>query len=524
VLDGRYAIGDVLLLQKSNITVADLTLTRSNWHLAHVVPDGASSSGTVLHNIRAVDGGQQFIKVNPANGHFPDNGVVRCSLIEMTDIGRTFVRNNCYTGGIDIHQSRGWQIYANVLGGFWCGSGLSEHAVHVWTGSRDTQVDGNVIINSARGIGFGLGDSVAGRTYGDGACGGKAYVGHFGGAITNNFVVANDSRLFASADGFDTGIGLEQSCETNVLHNTVVSTAVPRSSSIEWRFPNTVAVVANNLVTHGLKPRDGAAATLAGNVTNAALSLFVDVPGANVHLRPTATAAIDKGVPLVNRLSLDIDAEPRGPAADVGADEYQAPAPVFSLAATGTVVAQATIEAAWTASPGGASSADWIGLYTAGAADAAPLDRQNTGGQSSGTVYFRAPGSAGTYEVRYFSGTNSIRVAVSNSIVVTAPPKPADGVAPTVVLSLPRNGQSVSTRLVVAATASDNAGVTKVELHVDGAWAANLGAWSSAATAGLTHLAVWNPAPLKPGAHKLQLKAYDAAGNVALSQVVTVYR
>ena len=216
VLDGRYAIGDVLLLQRSDITIADLTLTRSNWHLVHVVPDGGSSSGTMLHNLRGVDGGEQFIKVNPANGQYADNGVVRCSSLEMTDVGRTYVRNNCYTGGIDIHQARGWQISANLFSGFWCGSGLSEHAIHAWTGSRDTIVDRNVIINSARGIGLGLGPSTDGRTYGDSPCGGVANIGHYGGMITNNFVVANDARLFASGAGFDTGIGLEQSCETTV--------------------------------------------------------------------------------------------------------------------------------------------------------------------------------------------------------------------------------------------------------------------------------------------------------------------
>ena len=148
--------------------------------------------------------------MNPQNSQYTDNGVIRCSLFEMTDAGRAQVQNNCYTGGIDIHQSRGWQIYANVLSGFWCSSGLSDHAIHAWTGSRDTVVDRNVVINSARGIGLGLNTGVPGRTYSDSPCGGSTDVGHYGGAITNNFVAASDSRLFASGYGFDTGIGLEQ--------------------------------------------------------------------------------------------------------------------------------------------------------------------------------------------------------------------------------------------------------------------------------------------------------------------------
>jgi hypothetical protein len=229
VLDGRSAIGNVLLVQKSNVTIADITLTRSTWHLVHVAPSGPLS-GTLVHNIRGIDGGEQFIKVNPVGTDYADNGVIRCSLLEMTPAGRALVRNNCYTGGIDIHQARGWQILGNVVTGFWCASGLSEHAIHAWTGSRDTRVEGNVIINSARGIGFGLGQAVTGRTYADGPCGGAANAGHYGGTIVNNFVVANDPWLFSSSSGFDTGIGLEQSCETAVLHNTVVSTATPRSS------------------------------------------------------------------------------------------------------------------------------------------------------------------------------------------------------------------------------------------------------------------------------------------------------
>lgn len=352
VLDGQYSIGNVLLVQKSNVTIADLTLTRAYWHLVHVAPDGPLS-GTLLHNLRGVDASEQFIKVNPAEGNYADNGVIRCSSLELTDVGRPLVRNNCYTGGIDILQARGWQIYANVISGFWCGSGLPNPAIHAWTGSRDTRVEGNVIINPARGIGFGLGSVVTGRTYSDAPCGGAINVGHYGGVIVNNFVVANDPRLFTSNAGFDTGISLEQSCETNVLHNTVVSTSGPRSSSIEWRFTNTVAGIANNLTTDRLVPRDGARATTSGNVENASLSLFADVSAANLHLVAGATIAIDKAAPLVVPVSFDIDGDARGSAADVGADELPVATPTVTLSASTAVTTSGVIEGEWTASTGG---------------------------------------------------------------------------------------------------------------------------------------------------------------------------
>lgn len=322
ILDGRYVVRDLILVQESDVTIADLTLMRSYWHLVHVVPGSGRLTGTVIHNLRGIDGGEQFVKVNPANAQFADDGVVRCSSFELTDAGRASVRNNCYTGGIDLHQGRGWHIEANIFSGFWCSSGLSEHAIHAWTGSRDTVVERNIILNSARGIGFGLGESGDGRRHDDTPCSRASFIGHYGGAITNNFVMANDVRLFASSAGFDTGIGLEQSCETAVLHNTIASTSAPRSSSIEWRFANTTALVANNLVTHRLLPRDGGRATEVGNVVDASLLLFVDLANGNLHLLPNATIAIDKAAALDVPLAVDIDGEPRGVAADVGADEY----------------------------------------------------------------------------------------------------------------------------------------------------------------------------------------------------------
>lgn len=425
VLDGAYAARDLLLIQQSNVTVADLTLTRAYWHLVHVVPGTSTVTGTLLHNLRAVDGSEQFIKVNPANGQYADAGTVRCSLIELTDAGRGFVRNNCYTGGIDVHQGRGWQIYGNTFSGFWCASGLSEHAIHLWNGSRDTRVERNLVINSARGIGLGLGASVTGRTYADLPCGGATNVGHFGGAILNNFVVATDARLFASATGFDTGIGLEQSCDTSVLHNTVVSTTAPRSSSVEWRFANTSASIGNNLVSHTLLARDGARAVLAGNVANAPLSLFVDVANADLHLVPSATAAIDKGAGLASPPATDIDGESRGVSVDVGADEYYAAA-------------------------------------------------------------VPAPSPAGDIE------------------------------PPTVSIVSPVNGQQLSRPVSVTVSANDNVAVIKVELFVDGVAA------GESATAPFT--IKWNPRHAGSGAHTLQVRAYDAAGNAAASQIVTVYR
>jgi len=322
ILDGQYAIGEILLVMESDITVADLTVKRAFYHPVHVSPERRTTSGTLIHNVRLVDGAQQFIKINANNGFYADNGVVRCSSLEMTDAGRAEVRDNCYTGGIDGHQAQGWQVYLNDFSGFWCSAGLSEHAIHFWMSSRDTMIDRNVIINSARGVGLGLGQTwPVFRSYPDQPCDGKMALGHYGGSITNTVIFANDPRLFASSSGLDAGITLEQSCATNVLHNTVFSTAPP-FSSIEWRWANTTATIANNIVSHNLLQRDGGVATLAGNLTNAPASLFVDaLTNGDLHLRPTATAAIDQGAALTTPVAWDIDGAQRGSRPDIGADE-----------------------------------------------------------------------------------------------------------------------------------------------------------------------------------------------------------
>jgi hypothetical protein len=253
-----------------------------------------------------------------------DDGVVACSRIELTSTGRPHVRDSCYTGGVDAHAARGWVVRDNEIEGFWCDTGLSEHAVHFWRASRDTTVERNRLRNNARGVGFGLDSEGSGRTYPDGPCpgAGGGYVDHYGGQIRNNFVNAADPGLFASAYGFDCGICLWQACEATATHNTVHTADTGATfSSVEWRFSRTTATLTNNLVNHTMRERDGATGTLAGNVTNADGGWYVDAVAGDLHLQPDATAAIDQGVGTALTTDIDGETRPHGSAADVGADE-----------------------------------------------------------------------------------------------------------------------------------------------------------------------------------------------------------
>ena len=278
-----------------------------------------------IYRVRVIDPGQQAIKVNPDEPGFTsvlDDGLIACSTLQLTAAGRSQVRDNCYTGGIDIHAGRGWVIRDNRIEGFWCPAGLSEHAVHCWKGCRDTVVERNVLVNNARGVGFGLGTGVASRTYADSPCPGVTSAGHVGGVIRNNVIVTTDAALQSSGAGFDTGISLELACgNVQVAHNTVFSTQAPASSSIEWRFTGTTAMLLNNLTSHRLQARDGAMATLGGNSVHRdrrAVRRRAGVrpaPGARRHNHRRGVA-VPAGV-----CDADLDGDARTGMRDVGADE-----------------------------------------------------------------------------------------------------------------------------------------------------------------------------------------------------------
>lgn len=322
VLDGAYGVDEILAISASDVTLAHLTVTRAVHHPVHVYPPGPGMdvTGTHLYAVRLVDGGQQFLKVNPVVGQtgYIDGGIVECSLFELTDAGRPHVESccgGCYTGGIDVHAARGWIVRQNRFEGIYCDrAGLAEHAIHFWKGSRDTIVENNTIVDCARGIGFGLGGGAGDRVYPDAPYGG-AMLAHFDGVIRNNV-------LFADTPFYDTGIEVDEAKSPRVLHNTILTgpNASGFFSSIDVRFPVTEATVTNNLVTR-ITVRDGATLLGSNNVEQAPPDVCVAPAAGDFHLRATATSAIDQGAAVPDGgVDIDGDAHANGPP-DVGADE-----------------------------------------------------------------------------------------------------------------------------------------------------------------------------------------------------------
>lgn len=136
------------------------------------------------------------------------------------------------------------------------------------------------------------------------------------------------------------------------------------------------------------------------------------------------------------------------------------------------------------------------------------------------TVTFTALASNGTVPLTLtgnvaYQGAAVTSTTTNGSVTVGAP---ADTTAPAVTITSPASGAGPG-KLTIAATATDNVAVTKMEIYIDYKLTA------SSTTGKISYL--WNdkastskkgqPAP----SHTIVVKAYDAAGNVGSASVTT---
>jgi len=328
VIDGgAYEAREILQVTSRDVTIAHLTIRRARDHLIHLYPGGAEDlDDIVIHGVILEDAGQQFVKSNASSAdyttaRFVDGVTVACSAFVMTPAGRAYVPTNpdnasypCYTGGIDAHAAWNWRVVRNTFDGIYCDvDSLAEHAIHFWKSGRDQVIEQNVIGNCARGIGLGLTDGAGlqERAYADDphrADRVAPYVGNLDGVIRNNVV-------WADVAGFDSGISVEQALGVRVYHNTVVVSGAASGNAIEYRWPNSLVDIRNNLST-SVVVRDGASGTVRLN-----LAAPPDAFDATWHATDGAPG-LDLGE-VVAEAGLDLDGDPHdaGAGPDLGADE-----------------------------------------------------------------------------------------------------------------------------------------------------------------------------------------------------------
>jgi hypothetical protein len=281
------------------VTIANLTIRDVFYHPINL---NAGTQSPLIHNVRLVNAGQQFLKANPDGaGGGVDNGIVEYSVFEYETFSRDY-----YTNGVDVHTGDNWIIRHNLFRRMRAPTGLAGPAILMWNGSTNTVVDGNTFIECQREIALGLIE----RTPND----------HAGGVVRNNFI-------YRSLPG-DSAIYVGDSPGTQVLHNSILVSRT-YANPIELRFPHTTGVVvANNVLDGNIAARDGATGSVGGNYTNAMAGFFANPPLGDLHLTPLATVLLNQVIAVPVGAPVDWDGQPRpAGAADIGADELGAGVP-----------------------------------------------------------------------------------------------------------------------------------------------------------------------------------------------------
>jgi hypothetical protein len=317
-----------ILVDADDVTIADLTIRNAHDH-------GVSIQGCdrpTLYNLHIQDIGDQLVKVNPhldgMNGS--EDGLLACSRLEYTSTAP-----DEYTNGISAHRAYRWVVRDNEWYRIRTPGNSPVPTILFWSGSSDTVVERNLLVDCYQGISFGNPSHDSGD--------------HTGGIVRNNFIYASMPH--------DVAIEMVHAQDWLVAHNTAI--LLNPSSGLDWgmeaRFSDSQGTFAYNLTNMNIwHDRDGAQGILTGNVVDAQTSWFVDAASGDLHLVATATDAIDQAASLADVTDdFDGDARPIGPAPDVGADEYGVPPPaaVTDLRVTEAITSTGTLTATlhWTA-------------------------------------------------------------------------------------------------------------------------------------------------------------------------------
>lgn len=249
---GRFKGSALFRVSADYFTIDGVTLSDSPNHLIQVAGE-SNASYTTINNAILQDSYEQLVKVSYNKNTKPNNfsvgGVVTNSIFQYTD----GIAPNYYTGGIDALGSIDWRVENNVFRDLASPKDrISQHAVHFWVNSENTQVLNNLFVDNDRAIGFGMPLPKNSNIL---------KYSHKGGVISGNVIFHSDN-----GDPFgDTGIVLEASEDAAVKDNLVyMEHDYPRA--IEYRFPQTSGlIIENNLTNKSIASRDGAKATLIGN-------------------------------------------------------------------------------------------------------------------------------------------------------------------------------------------------------------------------------------------------------------------
>jgi hypothetical protein len=147
------------------------------------------------------------------------------------------------------------------------------------------------------------------------------------------------------------------------------------------------------------------------------------------------------------------------------------------------------------------------------------IDGNNVGPNLAASPYLYVFDSStlsnGSHSITAVATDNAGNSASSTTVPVKVDNTVKDTTPPTVSLTSPANGATVSGTVAVTASASDNVSVASVQFQLDGA---NLGPADVAAP----YVFSWDSTKIANGAHSLSAIATDSAGNVATSATIKI--
>jgi hypothetical protein len=189
--------------------------------------------------------------------------------------------------------------------------------------------------------------------------------------------------------------------------------------------------------------------------------------------------------------------------------DTQAPTTPGSFTATGAL---GEARLSWSASTDDNGVAKYV-VYRSNTSGFTPSSANKLTEVTSGTSYTDRSAAAGTWYYRVTAedgaGNASPPTAQASATVL------ADTTAPSVSISAPNAGATVSATQTVSAAASDDVGVAGVQFKLDGA---NLGGEDTSAP----YSVAWDTTAVANGTHVLSAEARDGAGNRTTAANVTV--